>query len=185
MARNWVLSRCLQGYEWCAHRCLLRCVWRFWVGIYLSSHKSYCISKLVPSFSITQYFSAINCIYNTSLEAHICFQLIVHYRCNFPYAYNIEMQMNTPTCMFCACGCVFNIHYSDLWAQVMLMMSTCGYRVHLSVAVLACINGAIFLFPVYSCSQIHNLQCASYISYLCNDLLCVCNSHYFVQLLHN
>jgi hypothetical protein len=124
MARNGVLSRCLQDYEWCAHCCLLRCVWRLRVDVYVSSHKSYCISKPSPSFSMTLYFIAINCICNTCLEAHICFQLIVLYGCNFPYAYNIKMQMNTPNCMFCACGCVFNIHYSDLWAQVILMMST-------------------------------------------------------------
>jgi hypothetical protein len=78
-----------------------------------------------PNLRFSKYLMTINCIYTTARGAHICFQTIVLYGCNFTSGYHINtMRINSflPNILWNdeACfihGSVFNVHNSRLWTR--------------------------------------------------------------------
>jgi hypothetical protein len=55
-----------------------------------------------PSRRSSKYFTTINCVRTTTRGAHICFQIIVLYACNFSNGYSVNiLQMRSFYATFC------------------------------------------------------------------------------------
>jgi hypothetical protein len=78
-----------------------------------------------PNRGSSKYFMAINCVHTTTRGAHICFQTIVLYGCNFTNGNDINtlrMSSFLHNILWTDEACftrevVFNVHNSHLWAR--------------------------------------------------------------------